>query len=126
MQRNCSVCDATGALSKCARCHVAYYCDRKCQRVDWPEHKLSCSPPTAGGMPRYESMLVRAFPTEERILIGLDNETHGHYSTDKVYALANYTARYINEGLELVELFDLVFMLRVTRGIYGKCGCEFV
>ena len=36
---------------RCARCKRDRYCDRKCQRIDWPEHKKWCVPQN----PRYRS-----------------------------------------------------------------------
>ena len=30
-------------LLKCGRCHIARYCSKECQRVDWAEHKGTCS-----------------------------------------------------------------------------------
>jgi hypothetical protein len=30
-------------LSKCARCNLAYYCGRGCQRAHWPEHREACT-----------------------------------------------------------------------------------
>ncbi|KAE8141879.1 hypothetical protein BDV38DRAFT_278662 [Aspergillus pseudotamarii] len=32
-------------LVQCARCYVAYYCDKECQRRHWQEHKASCASP---------------------------------------------------------------------------------
>ncbi|KZV92422.1 hypothetical protein EXIGLDRAFT_598548, partial [Exidia glandulosa HHB12029] len=29
-------------LSRCAKCKVARYCNSKCQRSDWPRHKIEC------------------------------------------------------------------------------------
>ncbi|OGM49562.1 hypothetical protein ABOM_001733 [Aspergillus bombycis] len=37
--------DIGHALVQCARCHVAYYCDKECQRHHWQEHKPSCVSP---------------------------------------------------------------------------------
>lgn len=30
-------------LSKCARCHIAKYCNAACQKEHWPKHKLVCN-----------------------------------------------------------------------------------
>lgn len=29
-------------LFRCTACHFARYCDEKCQRADWPSHRLEC------------------------------------------------------------------------------------
>lgn len=31
-------------VRKCGRCLSVYYCDRHCQKLDWPTHKLHCFP----------------------------------------------------------------------------------
>ena len=39
----CFHCGKSGAkLRSCGQCHRAYYCDRECQRKDWPRHKPAC------------------------------------------------------------------------------------
>ena len=38
----CFWCRKKGAERKCSKCQIAVYCDRKCQREDWPIHKLCC------------------------------------------------------------------------------------
>ena len=35
----------TGKLLQCGRCRAAWYCDKQCQKEDWPEHKGICVPP---------------------------------------------------------------------------------
>ncbi|KAF2437850.1 hypothetical protein P171DRAFT_526628 [Karstenula rhodostoma CBS 690.94] len=43
----CGNCDRTStangsALLRCSRCKLTWYCNRKCQRKDWKNHKLRC------------------------------------------------------------------------------------
>ncbi|XP_011200592.2 zinc finger MYND domain-containing protein 10 homolog [Bactrocera dorsalis] len=39
--RKCKMC-ATNAVKKCANCKNIYYCSKKCQQEDWPQHKRNC------------------------------------------------------------------------------------
>lgn len=38
----CMVCGATGPISKCSRCKVAFYCSAACQKEHWMHHKKTC------------------------------------------------------------------------------------
>lgn len=40
---NCPSCFKDGKLSLCGRCGDISYCSTKCQKTDWPFHKLLCS-----------------------------------------------------------------------------------
>jgi hypothetical protein len=37
------ICGTDKKLMKCARCEKVYYCSMKCHKLDWENHKLSCS-----------------------------------------------------------------------------------
>ncbi|EEY69840.1 uncharacterized protein PITG_06353 [Phytophthora infestans T30-4] len=41
---HCHKCFATGVrLSRCGRCHTAFYCSKACQQADWaPDHRREC------------------------------------------------------------------------------------
>lgn len=39
--RKCGKC-ASNAVKKCANCKDIYYCSKKCQQEDWPQHKKNC------------------------------------------------------------------------------------
>lgn len=40
----CHCCQKTSdeKLPTCSRCKIVGYCNRECQRKDWPKHKLEC------------------------------------------------------------------------------------
>lgn len=38
----CSTC-GEAAATRCSRCHVDWYCSRKCQVQAWPAHKALCA-----------------------------------------------------------------------------------
>ncbi|KAJ6628094.1 hypothetical protein B0H10DRAFT_1940651 [Mycena sp. CBHHK59/15] len=40
--RTCKVTKGREDVKTCQTCHRANYCSVKCQRADWPEHKLTC------------------------------------------------------------------------------------
>ncbi|KAF9916515.1 hypothetical protein BX616_003555 [Lobosporangium transversale] len=48
----CVVCK-TPAATRCSCCRIAHYCSPRCQRKDWPSHKIACTPaasqPSASG-----------------------------------------------------------------------------
>ncbi|KAJ3504307.1 hypothetical protein NLJ89_g8002 [Agrocybe chaxingu] len=46
IKTTCSYCGEIGQ-QKCARCKIASYCSRECQRKDWPDHKKSCTEMTS-------------------------------------------------------------------------------
>ncbi|KAF9427138.1 hypothetical protein BGZ94_005410 [Podila epigama] len=39
----CVACQ-TPSITRCARCKINHYCSEKCQRKDWPTHKIACTP----------------------------------------------------------------------------------
>jgi MYND finger len=42
-RRVCARCEYHAPRWRCAKCHVAWYCDERCQKMDWPRHKqLTC------------------------------------------------------------------------------------
>ena len=38
----CYYCGQSGSKKGCAKCRVAYYCSRKCQKLHWESHKKVC------------------------------------------------------------------------------------
>lgn len=45
LPKYCSYClkpDLTTKLEKCAACKSIFYCNRSCQKADWPMHKVEC------------------------------------------------------------------------------------
>lgn len=39
----CSWCGETGVLSRCSRCHYAWYCSKEHQSLHWPNHRRECT-----------------------------------------------------------------------------------
>eukprot|EP01084_Bolivina_argentea_P240245 403668_1 len=44
MSHSCASCQTTGAVLRCSSCKRVYYCNKKCQRIDWKsKHKKQCT-----------------------------------------------------------------------------------
>ncbi|KAJ7487905.1 hypothetical protein FB451DRAFT_729135 [Mycena latifolia] len=44
LDSHCSQCFGPGtSLKRCTKCQTVYYCDSKCQNIDWPLHKHECA-----------------------------------------------------------------------------------
>ena len=41
-QTHCTSCFSNGALRKCGACKTIGYCSRKCQQLDWSDHRNEC------------------------------------------------------------------------------------
>lgn len=39
---NCQTCNELNPTSKCSSCKSVWYCNQRCQKYDWPGHKLIC------------------------------------------------------------------------------------
>ena len=39
---DCIVCRNNNDMSWCSACNIVGYCSKKCQKEDWPIHKLYC------------------------------------------------------------------------------------
>ena len=35
-------CGKLSAKQRCTRCKNVWYCDEKCQKLDWKQHKINC------------------------------------------------------------------------------------
>ncbi|KAL0253227.1 hypothetical protein SLS55_010199 [Diplodia seriata] len=57
-----SLCQACNNPSQqtCSRCHCSRYCSKKCQKADWPTHKLLCS--------KFSSFDLTSRPSEDHFL----------------------------------------------------------
>ncbi|KAI0665606.1 hypothetical protein C8Q78DRAFT_552267 [Trametes maxima] len=55
LDQRCYQCGKAGAedrkLRRCAKCNVALYCSRECQKNAWPKHKILCAAPTTRNGP---------------------------------------------------------------------------
>lgn len=73
-EKYCITCGKSDDVNRCARCKGAWYCDRNCQKADWPCHKILCakyakmneSEPIKNG---YRAFLFRADSLEPELLV---------------------------------------------------------
>lgn len=73
-EKYCITCGKSDSIDLCSRCKGVWYCNKKCQRADWPCHKLLCSKyakvndvePLEGG---YRAFLFRSDSLEPDIVI---------------------------------------------------------
>ena len=61
------------ALMRCAKCKVAYYCTRACQRRHWAAHRAPCLQNQQ--YPKKWRRMVEACDTAYRMLVRLDSCT---------------------------------------------------
>ena len=40
----CGACGNSNAKFHCAKCKSVYYCNTECQKSNWPQHKVKCTP----------------------------------------------------------------------------------
>ncbi len=60
--KTCELCYSPGQ-SKCSKCKVVYYCSRRCQKLDYAEHKHVCVEPAKENL--FEVIEKPNFPPEE-------------------------------------------------------------
>ena len=65
MAPGCRVCNSIPARL-CKRCHSIRYCSPRCQKIDWPSHKLLC--------PQCDHDDVRPSPLHRRAILFRDSE----------------------------------------------------
>ncbi|KAK7907818.1 hypothetical protein WMY93_016430 [Mugilogobius chulae] len=118
-------------LARCGKCKKAFYCNAKCQKADWPMHKLECSAMIAFGekwCPSEISRLVArilvkkksqkgACPSEKMMQVGemqshledMDNEKREMSESD-IAQLHQFYSKNIDfpDHQELLSLFSQV------------------
>lgn len=64
---HCHKCFATGVrLSRCGRCHTAFYCSKACQQADWaPDHRRECK-----SMAQLAQLGLRSDQVSDVLLLG--------------------------------------------------------
>lgn len=80
-EKYCITCGKSDSVELCARCKGVWYCDKKCQKADWPCHKLLCSKyaksndiePIEGG---YRAFLFRFDSLEPEIVVFPSSRDH--------------------------------------------------
>ena len=68
----CFHCQSDGAKMCCSQCHLAWYCERPCQKKHWKQHKKACTAAVAAEARR---ATLRRAATEARGGGGIDTET---------------------------------------------------
>lgn len=41
--KRCVICHKLNQNKKCSRCQVIFYCSKKCQKIHWSDHRLTCA-----------------------------------------------------------------------------------
>ena len=60
---SCDHCGKSDNLFKCSSCKLAQYCDRNCQRANWPKHKVICKRNITVSNNKSSKVQVEAAPT---------------------------------------------------------------
>ncbi|KAG6368359.1 hypothetical protein INS49_002564 [Diaporthe citri] len=121
-EKYCIACGKSDRVELCSRCKGVWYCDKKCQKADWPCHKLLCSKyakvndiePIEGG---YRAFLFRSDSLEPDIVI-LPDSQHVSRPLDSVLGLLRQPGDY--ERGPPIERPAFGFNGRLGRNYIGK------
>eukprot|EP01084_Bolivina_argentea_P244037 408921_1 len=95
-------------LSKCGRCHSAYYCNQKCQKLDYANHKTYCL--------QYKK-LNSLMNQERRILENANENYFEPYTIGHFWSLAE-TRNYCQARYTLAEHILVYAECKETQKIY--------
>lgn len=70
MSANCNTCGAISAKYHCAKCKNVCYCNAACQKSNWPQHKLVCTPSSETPI---STTMKKPWSTENAIPTSLNN-----------------------------------------------------
>lgn len=124
-EKYCITCGESDSVELCSRCKGVWYCDKKCQKADWPCHKLLCSKyakvneiePIEGG---YRAFLFRFDSLEPEIVILPSSQhiSHRHALNDLLRQPGDHSCGPLLDG----RVF--LFNSRLRRLHIGYHGIE--
>ena len=124
MAPHCTICSASNARA-CSGCHSACYCSRRCQKVDWPSHRLLCadfggSPQRPGPDYKRAILFPEAQIRPQIVWIEFQPELEGYIPVGEKALLGNHfgpdepVLQTIPIGRNLMRNRDLADMLSLT------------
>jgi hypothetical protein len=70
----CESCGYANAKFHCAKCKSVYYCNTECQKSNWSQHKLKCTPPVAVQATEKATETETVIPTNVNNITSIINE----------------------------------------------------
>lgn len=127
-EKYCITCGKSDSTVLCSRCKGVWYCNKKCQKADWPCHKLLCGKyasvndiePLQGG---YRAFLFRFDSLEPDVVI-LPNSKDIYRSLDPVRGLLRQPGDY--EYGASVERIEFGFNSRLDLNCIGKTHLQVI
>lgn len=93
LEKQCYICKKLDDLFLCSRCKLVYYCDQKCQKKDWNDHKDYCLP--IEKQPNYEHINLDHFKDLKKIGEGNFSDI---YSALNLFDKKTYAIKIINKA----------------------------
>ncbi|KAI0643278.1 hypothetical protein C8Q79DRAFT_978076 [Trametes meyenii] len=117
LERKCYYCGKAGAedrkLRRCAKCNVALYCSRECQKNAWPKHKILCAAPNTRNGGPVSCIGVQSAPSS--ISIQPSGVMAVHATSRVEYTDATDAGRSIRK---FVETQDWAIRIMIQASIY--------
>lgn len=130
-EKYCITCGDSNSISLCSRCRGVWYCDnnnKKCQRADWPCHKLLCSKYAKSNEiepldDAYRAFLFRTDSLKPEMII-LPTSWHRSYDMNPVRELFRQPGD--DEYGPSVDRCDFGFSCRLNDRHIGKDGIQVI